>query len=491
MEYKAQRNDVSNGRANPSLGKTIAKVAFGLLFIVTGFTNISKGIGYLLTALIVGGALVAWGVIPLLRARQFPDSDERPTTLPAEESHLQAVREPIPQLEVVESQMRQVVFEEVPALSPAEEAALVEIDNPQVIAQIDAAIPLAAQLAADAMASKAFDAAASAFNRSVNSSGKVYQAIIPAGAELANSRAMEGAKRGIFHGPNGIQGHANWVEQPLKTVDAHMADSLKVANAVNAAMNIASMVVGQYYMAQINNKMAAIHDGIDKISEFQDMEYRSRVMALVAAVQQSATFKYEIMASDELRTRELSSLKNLEIECAQLLGQANLMIQERTKDRSIDYAAYERLVNEIGSWFDYQQILMREMDELAELTYTLSLGAMSRENSYALCDPYTQQCAQVGKQLAEWHGEVVSNLEIDLVKSRRRKQRLEAAAWTVPGLFNDDLNYTEIPSLTKARIDRQSSGAIIAKPRESSDFYGQNVHIVKRGGKTYYLPTAP
>lgn len=269
-----------------------------------------------------------------------------------------------------------------------------------------------------------------------------------------------------------------------------MADSLKVANAVNAAMNIASMVVGQYYMAQINNKMAAIQDGIDKTAEFQDMEYRSRVMALVAAVQRSATFKYETMASDELRTLELLSLKNRENECAQLLGQANLMIQERTRDRDVDYATYERLVNEVDTWLGYQQILLRVMDELAELTYTLSLGAMSRENSYALSDPYARQCAQVENQLEEWHGAVVSNLEIDLVKSRRRKQRLEAAAWTVPGLFNDDLNYVKIPSLTKARIDRQSSGDVTAKPRETTDFYGQDVHIVKRGGKTYFLPIA-
>lgn len=488
MGYKAQRNDVTNRRTNPSLGKTIAKVTFGLLFIVTGLTNIPKGVDYLFTGLIVGAALMAWGVIPLLKARQSPDSNERPITTPVEVRHSQVVQEPMPQVGATESRMRQVVFEEVPALSPAEEAALVELDNPQVIAQIDAVIPLAAQLAMDAVASKAFDAATSAFNQSVKSNGKVYQAIIPAGAELANSSAMEGAKRGIFHGPNGIQGHANWVEQPLKTVDTHMADSLKVANAINAAMNIASMVVGQYYMAQINNKMAAIQESIERISEFQDMEYRSRVMALVAAIQRSATFKYEIVASDELRTLELSSLRNLENECAQLLGQANLMIQERTKDRSIEYIAYARLINEIDSWFGYQQILLRIMDELAELTYTLSLGAMSRENSYALCDPYTQQCSQVQNQLSEWHREVVSNLEIDLVKSRRRKQRFEAAAWTVPGLFNDNLNYVEIPSPTKAKIDRQSSGDITVKPREATDFYRKDVRIVKRGGRTYYLP---
>lgn len=135
MEFKNQRNSVTDGRGNPSLGKSIAKVAFGLMFIVTGLTNISKGIDYLCIALIIGASLVAWGVIPLLKAGQSPDAIENPITRPAEQRHLQVVQEPTSQVETTASQIQQVVFEEVPALSPTEEKALVEIDNPQIIAQ--------------------------------------------------------------------------------------------------------------------------------------------------------------------------------------------------------------------------------------------------------------------------------------------------------------------------------------------------------------------
>lgn len=35
----------------------------------------------------------------------------------------------------------------------------------------------------------------------------LYRAIIPAGAKLTDSKAMEGAVRGFYHGADGIRGH--------------------------------------------------------------------------------------------------------------------------------------------------------------------------------------------------------------------------------------------------------------------------------------------
>lgn len=490
------RNKNHSKNANPSLGPTIAKVAIGALFIVTGFTSLDKGIGFLCTALVIGAALIAWGVIPLLGEKQDQTLWEEQQPQENVQEYQAIERRPATQMEVVEHQVPQVAFEEVAQLTPAEEAALVEISDPQIIAQIDMAIPVAAQVAMNAAASGAFNVAVNSFNQTVRSTGKLYRAIIPVGKELANSKSKVGevlnvnAKRGFYIGPNGIQGHADLVEQPLKMADTHMADSLKMANAVNAAMNIAALVVGQYYMVQINNKLSAIKEGIDKISEFQDMEYRSRVMALVAAVQRTSVFKYEAMESDDLRRIELSSLKNLEMECAQLLGQANLTIQECTKRDDVDYATYESLVDKIDSWFDYQQILLRVLDELAELTYTFGLGYISRENSYALCDPYTRQSLQTQEELNAWHGRVSSKLEIDLPNSRRKKQNIQGAAWAVPGLFNNNLRYAEIPSATKAKINRQLYGGTTEAYRETTDYYNQDVNIIKRNGKTYYLPAA-
>ena len=137
---------------------------------------------------------------------------------------------------------------------------------------------------------------------------------------------MEGAVRGLYHGAKGIQGHADFV-----AADGNMGSGLAAMNAANAAMGIASMVVGQYYMAQINDRIDSITNSMDRIAGFQDNEYKSKVYALVAEIQKISTFQIETMENEELRTRELAHLKNLEHECAHLLGQANLTLQDYAK----------------------------------------------------------------------------------------------------------------------------------------------------------------
>lgn len=391
-------------------------------------------------------------------------------------------------IEASDQQELQIMFEEVATLTPEETHSLVEVDDPQLVAQIDATIPAAIQVATSTAAGAAFGQAVNAHNKAVKSGGAIYQVIIPAGATLSDSKAMEGTKRAFYHGKNGISGHANLKEIQPKAVNPNIADSIKLANAVNAAMNIASLVVGQYYMSEINNKISKLETGIDNIAQFQDMEYRSRVMALIASVHRSATFKYETMQNEELRKRELDTLRDRENECAQLLGQANLTIQEMAARHDIDYPTYERLVEETDSWYDYQQTLLRIMEEIAELTYTFSMGAVSRENSYALVDPYSQQAAQAQQQLKAWHGDMASKFEIDLTKTRRKHQGIGGVARAVPGLFNDDLNYAPISTQMKMAINRQIFADEAESRRETSDYYSKDVRIIKKDGKTYYLP---
>lgn len=55
------------------------------------------------------------------------------------------------------------------------------------------------------------------------------------------------------------------------------------------------MVVGQYYMTQINAELGEISDGISKIYDFQDDEFRSRVFSLVAHVKKLLIFKWRFL----------------------------------------------------------------------------------------------------------------------------------------------------------------------------------------------------
>lgn len=164
---------------------------------------------------------------------------------------------------------------------------------------------------------------------------------------------MAGAVRGFYHGVDGrIQGHAN-----LIPFEAQKATEV-IANTVAAAMSVASMVVGQYYMAQINSQLGVIRDGISQIADFQDNEYRSRVFSLVAHIKKIADFQVEILENDELRISKITQLDSLEKECTQLLGQANLTLVGFAKKTSLDYKQYEKTLRNAQNWFIYQKSLL-------------------------------------------------------------------------------------------------------------------------------------
>lgn len=246
----------------------------------------------------------------------------------------------------------------LPADAISDETKLVEITDSKVLAHINNLVPGLAQ---------AGNAANNA-TQAVKANGEVlYRAIIPAGAKLTDSKAMEGAVRGFYHGADGIRGHAN-----LVAVEAQKGTAV-------AAMGVASMIVGQYYMTQINAELGVISDGISQIQNFQDNEYRSRVFSLVAHVKKIADFQTEILENDELRLSKIAQLDSLEEECTKLLGQANLTLAGFAKKSGLNYDGYEKALGNAQNWFMYQQSLLEILYKISDLRYTLHLGTVSRE----------------------------------------------------------------------------------------------------------------
>ena len=369
-----------------------------------------------------------------------------------------------------------VRFEDLPALTETEEAALVEIKDQKLLARIDNAVPGTLQVMANA-------GAVNQYQQAVKNVGQLYQAIIPQGAVLADSKAMQGAVRGIYHGADGIKGHAN-----LVAVDGNMGGGLAAMNVANAAMGAAAMVVGQYYMTRINDQLGEINNELYKIATFQDKEYQSRIYALVAEVQKCSQFQVEIVENEELRKRELDHLKDLEHECAQLLGQANLTIKDYEKKKGLDYSSYEKLVAEAQTWYQYQQILLEIMLKIEELTYALNLGKVSKENCYSMFLPYAKQADEALKALESWHRETGVALEIDLEASRRRRQGIEGFLMNIPALFNDDLHYRDVSKRTVSMISKQTTEHHTAASNGDPDLFREDVRLIAKDGKLFYLP---
>ena len=78
-QYKGTRDPSHKApqqNAQPTLGKTIAKIAVGAIIIVIGLEDIFTDFTFFLFTFIIGAALIAWGLIPYMQARRKEKEEE-------------------------------------------------------------------------------------------------------------------------------------------------------------------------------------------------------------------------------------------------------------------------------------------------------------------------------------------------------------------------------------------------------------------------------
>lgn len=310
--------------------------------------------------------------------------------------------------------------------------------------------------------------------------GPVYRAIVPAGTKLANSKAMDGAYRGIFHGANGIKGQANLVEIESGTTIA--------TNSISVAMNVSSLIVGQYYMRQINAELDIISDGIEQMQSFQDNEYRSRVFSLVTHVKKIANFQSEILENEELRISKIHQLDSLEVECTQLLGQANLTLAGFANKNKLSYEEYEKIVHKVQKWLVYQKSLLEILYKISDLRYTLHIGTVSREQCATLIPTYKKQVIDTQKRINSWHNNSAKRLGIKIDEICRKRAGLDGAIHFIPGLLKDEYKFRSIDMKTVKMIIEQAMGYEEQCAAHTSELYNKDVQLISKDGRLYYLP---
>lgn len=364
-------------------------------------------------------------------------------------------------------------LETLPAERIPDQNKLVAITDSKILAHVNNLIPELAQIGNSAHNAM----------QAVKKSGEVlYKVVIPNGAKLADSKSMHGAVRGFYRGADGIRGHANLVAQQA------VNGTEIVSNAVSSAMNVSSMIVGQYYMAQIHSELEAIGDEIGKISDFQNNEFRSRVFSLVAHAKTIADFQIEILENDELRLSKISQLDSLEEECTKLLGQTNLTLVDFTEKGDLDFETYEKELKAAQQWYMYQKTLMEVLYRISDLRYTLYLGKVSRDQCNALLPTYANQVEETQKRLTDWHDKTIERLKIDISETRRKRDGFDGVIHFLPGLFNDEYNFKSISTATVEMIHTQLEGHASSHARTVSDLYSEDVQLIINGNKVYYLP---
>lgn len=362
----------------------------------------------------------------------------------------------------------QVQFNMLSEIREVDESRLVEIKDNKLLEKINNLIP------------ETFKTATTIDNAIQDTPKTLYEVIIPSGEKLVDSRSMEGAFRGFYRNSEGVSGHANLV---------HVENaSNTAANVTSAAMNVGSMVVGQYYMTQINNELESIGSDISQIMDFQNNEYKSKVFALVTKVKKVSSFQTEILENEELRKAEISNLNRLEQQCIELLGQANLTIADYSKKMDIDIKDYEKELKDIQYWFVYQETLLEVLHLIANLKYVLYLGTVSRGQCNSLLGTYAKQVKNVSLRLQNWHLEQMEKYGINLEEGYRDRCGVDGFIHKLPGMIRQELNYRPVSKDSVEIITNHLTAKDKHLQVSTREAFNEDVKLIRKEEKLYYLP---
>ncbi len=367
-----------------------------------------------------------------------------------------------------------ILLEQLPNTYGLDETSLVEITDSRVLAKIDSLVPSAS------------NTGVSVGNVIKSLNGQqgetLYRVVLQKGGELVDSSNIAGAKRAFTMVGNHISEHGE-----LIAVAPVIDKGTVIANTGTAVMGVASMIVGQYYMHQVDSQLGLISDHISRIVDFLDVQYKSQVASLMESVYNISKFQISSIENNELRCRELDNIQILRNKCQELLNQAETTLETLTSKNCSTYADYESTVKEIGKWSQYQTILLKLLYQINILDFTLHLGIKGKAQCFGSFTLHTSKIESIHTRLVGWHNTQCEVLKIDLAESRRKHTGFLAFLEKPISWINDDWNYQKIGGQMVKMIKGQTAD-ISTISYTANNLFNEEVEIIAKGGKYFYLP---
>lgn len=266
--------------------------------------------------------------------------------------------------------------------------------------------------------------------------GYMKEVIMPSGVDLVNSKEMLGAYRGFFKGADGLSGHANLVPVELGSKLGN------VMGTVSSVMNVASIMVGQYYMSEINSRLQSIENDIKNISNFQKNEFESKIITKIFDVMELSKFSDEIMKSEELRQHKLIRIDTLKSEIGQMIEQLIRQIkQELVNLNKKKILEYEEKSRDLDKQIKLLINLMMSLHELGNIELIFGKDVRIREMAFDRYNLEEKRVLSLFESVKSWHLDQGIAYKIDFKNSRRPKQGIRKTVSTVQARHDETKKY--------------------------------------------------
>ena len=306
----------------------------------------------------------------------------------------------------------------------------------------------------------------------------------------------------------------------MTPAQVEIAKGAKAADAVSGVMQVAAMVVGQYYMAEINGQLDSMKETLNDVRGFQIREFKGTVRSLIVNISQLSNFSADYVENSELARLKLMECANFRAEITKLLEQVNLAIEDIiAQGKGMPFEKYEKLVNKLSLNLFYQEILLNLLEELSKLDMFFSQGVVTEDSCYYVYDHYLNNCNRLGEKIANWHKNKIKSFRIDKKRNRREQEgplkvvadvakELDKNAHIAAGVgliggaigaatgfgigkaageLNKAIRYIGVRKQTIKQISEQETISYQSSKQLSTNSYGENVELLLEDGKVYYL----
>ena len=361
----------------------------------------------------------------------------------------------------------EIRFEKIAMIGKPDEEGWHEVTDQAIITQISKIIP----------------DSASYETKSAENKGDIFQAIIPLEIDQGTANEISGVLKGLIKDPAVVKKYA----ELFKSDFSKITDPAIYLAGVSQIYQLGLVLAVEFILSESNLNLDKMDSELKKISEFQNREFKSKIMSSHSEVKELTTFSFEIVGNEELRGRKLQVLEQLKSRVIQLLAQVNLAITETASKSNIEFPDYAKNINDEAVLIDHQRILTNILEEISNLMFVFSQGNTSSDLSFAAYYDYIEQSNDARAELTQWHEEQIKAFGIDLLNKKVLKQGIEGIVSVIPGVFNKDWTKKELDDAFIQKIaDQTKNPAFVAgQPRFLT---GTNVRIIIMNGKYYYLP---
>lgn len=229
------------------------------------------------------------------------------------------------------------------------------------------------------------------------------------GQQLSSAKGLMQVKgeksmfRGVFRKKGKISGHVK-----IKPVDARDAaqqvNTAKSALTSNlaTAMQLASVVVGQYYMSEVSEKLSQINDELHALRRYHQTEILAKLGTIRESLDVLANNQTELLADEQIRNNYLLKIDGIKTELTTINNQSLLQINGVVDRAPKDEQQFIKDVNELDYWKQISVIATNILIFASELEYIYGVGALSRKTVTELVSSAKDKNEETDSNIAEY-----------------------------------------------------------------------------------------